>query len=85
MGRLTPKPLFPMIACNEPSRLDATLEPLNELELQIARRADELAATRVARSSLNLVCWLQAEQELLEPLLRKSLHPFPSSDAQKVN
>lgn len=60
-----------MIAC--PEEVKVHLEPLTDLELQIARRADELAATRIDRSSLNLVCWLQAEQEILAPLLAASM------------
>jgi hypothetical protein len=58
-----------MIDCVRPN-LPTSLEPLADLELQIARRADELAATRVNRSSLNLVCWLEAEQEILAPILK---------------
>jgi hypothetical protein len=61
-----------MIASPQESPVPASLEPLADLELQIARRADELAATRLDRSSLNLVCWLQAEQEILDPILKKS-------------
>lgn len=62
-----------MIACTQQMKATPSLESLAELELQIARRADELAATRVDRSSLNLVCWLQAEQEILDPILKKSV------------
>ena len=61
-----------MIACPQQMMAQPGFEPLAELELQIARRADELAATRLDRSSLNLVCWLQAEQEILDPILKKS-------------
>jgi hypothetical protein len=39
--------------------------PLVELQFQVARRADELSATRADRTPLNLACWLQAEEEIL--------------------
>jgi hypothetical protein len=40
-------------------------DPLTALQLQVARRADELAAAGQRRSLLNLSCWLQAEEEIL--------------------
>ena len=64
-------------ACPDQATLTPSSEPLADLELQIARRADELAATRVDRSSLNLVCWLQAEHEIWDPILKKSLGNLP--------
>jgi hypothetical protein len=42
-------------------------DPLFELELRIARRADMLALERPQGSSLNLQCWLLAEMEILGP------------------
>jgi hypothetical protein len=59
-------------------------EPLVNLELQIARRADELAATRVNHSSLNLFCWLHAEQEILGPIL-KNFDGRPAINEQAKN
>lgn len=44
------------------------LDPLTTLQLQVARRADELAASGQRRSTLNLSCWLQAEEEMLVSL-----------------
>jgi hypothetical protein len=41
---------------------------LTELQLQVARRADQLAAILSYRTSLNLPCWLQAEEEVLGAL-----------------
>lgn len=38
---------------------------LTEVELKIARRADEFARLLPSRSMLNLQCWLLAEAELL--------------------
>ena len=38
---------------------------LFELELRIARRADELARTAVRRRDRNLESWLQAEREVM--------------------
>lgn len=50
----------------------AFLKSLTELELQVARRADQLAAEGYSSSDLKLVCWLQAEHELLDmPLLAR--------------
>lgn len=46
-----------------PHELDK--DTLSELQLQVARRADELAASLQAKSSLNLPCWFQAEEEIL--------------------
>lgn len=38
---------------------------LTDLELQVARRADELARVRPNATTLNLHCWLLAEAEIL--------------------
>lgn len=43
----------------------AAVDLLTEVELKIARRADEFARTLPSRSLLNLQCWLLAEAELL--------------------
>ena len=43
-------------------------DTLVDLETQIARRADEIAATVASRTPLNLYRWLQAEQEVLARL-----------------
>lgn len=41
------------------------IDPLFELELRIARRADELSAAQaVSTKGLNLNCWLHAEMEI---------------------
>lgn len=40
-------------------------ETLTELQMQVARRADELAQQRPRGNSLNLHCWLLAEMEIL--------------------
>src|SRR5882757_9251960 len=55
---------------NHPLRLMETppslpSDPLVALQLQVARRADELAAARAVHTAFNLPCWLQAEQEIL--------------------
>jgi hypothetical protein len=44
-------------------------DPLLQLELRIARRADELARSAAARTALNLRHWLQAEEEILHRFL----------------
>lgn len=44
-------------------------DPLEDLQLRVARRADELAAAVASsRTPLNLLCWLQAEEEILHRL-----------------
>lgn len=40
-------------------------DTLTELELLVARRADELTRERRTSDSLNLHCWLVAEYEVL--------------------
>jgi hypothetical protein len=54
-------------------------DPLQELELLIARRADRLASTSPLRTSLNLHCWTEAEREVLG---RRVAPPFlvPASE-----
>jgi hypothetical protein len=44
---------------------EPTPDPLLRLELDIARRADEIARESRLGSSLNLHCWLVAETEVL--------------------
>ena len=52
-------------------REHATADPsdraLFELELRIARRADELANAEMLRRDQNLACWIRAEREVLSP------------------
>jgi hypothetical protein len=45
----------------------STPDPLLELELRIARRADELTLAQGIANSLNLHCWLVAEYEVIGP------------------
>jgi hypothetical protein len=40
-------------------------DELFELQLRIARRADDIAQSRSVRTSMNLECWLLAEEEFL--------------------
>ncbi len=42
-----------------------THDPLEEMELKIARRADQLAASSPLRTGLNLHWWTEAEREML--------------------
>jgi|HubBroStandDraft_1064217.scaffolds.fasta_scaffold1084790_1 hypothetical protein len=44
--------------------LDLATKALFELQLRVARRADELAQAGSSKSSLNLHCWLLAEAEV---------------------
>lgn len=44
-----------------------TTDSLLELELRIARRADELTRAQGIADSINLHCWLVAEYEVLGP------------------
>lgn len=46
-------------------RSAARLARLTELQLKVARRADELARAGGWGTNLNLGCWLQAELEIL--------------------
>jgi hypothetical protein len=39
---------------------------LDDLELRVARRADELMREGVSPTELKLECWLRAEQEILD-------------------
>jgi len=48
-----------------PDPLVTLADELTQLELRIARRADELAAMGLGCTKLKLSCWLQAEEELL--------------------
>jgi hypothetical protein len=50
-----------------------TADPLLDLELQIARRADELAKERA--SGLNLHCWLLAEREICGQMIDSATGP----------
>jgi hypothetical protein len=49
----------------EPGTALETQEGLLDLQLRIARRADEFARDRFAPRGLNLHCWLLAEREIL--------------------
>jgi hypothetical protein len=55
------------------------------LELQIAKRADDLARTWPVKGGLNLGCWLHAEQEVLHAagLLPVSTAAFPPSSTEE--
>jgi hypothetical protein len=41
------------------------LDVLTDLEVRIARRADQIAAAQPTRPGSNLYCWLTAEHEIL--------------------
>jgi hypothetical protein len=41
------------------------LDVLTDLEVKIARRADQIAAEQPSRPGSNLYCWLTAEHEIL--------------------
>lgn len=41
------------------------MDMLTDLEVKIARRADEIAATVPRMPGANLFCWLKAEHEIL--------------------
>ncbi|HWA24658.1 MAG TPA: hypothetical protein VG734_03210 [Lacunisphaera sp.] len=47
---------------------DATelLSRLTALQVQVARRADELVKAGASSTELKLACWLQAEHEILD-------------------
>lgn len=52
-----------MTNTDSPSSPEA--DPLLDLEIRVARRADELAQAHTMRTGLNLHCWLVAEAEVL--------------------
>lgn len=56
----------------------APADTLLELELRIARRADELTREKMATGTLNLQCWLVAEYEVLGRDEHKIV-PFPGA------
>ncbi|HEX2861366.1 MAG TPA: hypothetical protein VHN79_06985 [Lacunisphaera sp.] len=57
----------------EPSTTrDPGPDPLLDLQLQVAHRADELAINYPDRTPLHLLCWLQAEKEILGSLTLSS-------------
>ncbi|MEO6004851.1 MAG: hypothetical protein ABIZ04_24295 [Opitutus sp.] len=53
----------------EPLRSGDDADGLLHLQLRVARRADELAATRERGTILNLHCWLLAETEVLGSMM----------------
>ena len=55
-----------------PALTPPAADTLLELELRVARRADELARLPADEKPLNLECWLRAEAEVLSdfPLKR---------------
>lgn len=58
-----------------PPRLQGELGLLDELELRIARRAEELVRLCPALTAMNLRCWLQAEGEILREV--PAIHAQP--------
>lgn len=60
---LTPWPSIPAIPADRPAR--SALDVLEEIELRVARRADEIARGRQTHSAIDLDCWLLAEAEVL--------------------
>jgi hypothetical protein len=44
---------------------DLSSDALSQLQLRVARRADELARDSKIATPLNLHCWLMAESELI--------------------
>jgi len=49
----------------DPAPPPVAYDTLTDLELRVARRADELARTRPGGDPLNVSCWLAAEREIL--------------------
>jgi hypothetical protein len=45
--------------------VEGSLDVLTDLEVKIARRADQIAASQPVRPGSNLFCWLTAEHEIL--------------------
>lgn len=55
----------PPAVLTPPLSVNPETSELDELELRIARRADQLAVTCPGPTRLNLRCWLLAEAEVL--------------------
>ena len=53
-------------------------DALTEIELRVARRADELARERETHTPLDLDCWLLAEAEILRTLAEPAGQPAPA-------
>lgn len=53
----------------DPAPPPAAHDALTELELRVARRADELVRARAGDDPLNISCWLAAEREVLGAIL----------------
>jgi hypothetical protein len=56
-------------------------DPLLDLEMRVARRADELARANTLSTGLNLHCWLVAEAEVLRQHAMKLTQAATSSPA----
>lgn len=56
-----------------------------DLELRVARRADELARTQQGRSGLNLHCWLVAEAEVFREQISSREKSMPTASAPPLN
>ncbi len=63
-----------LLAMNPYSSTDSTPDTLMELELRVARRADELTRTSSMEAPLSLECWLRAEAEIFSGVADG---PFP--------
>jgi hypothetical protein len=50
---------------SDPPTASSSLDVLTELEVRIARRADQIAAVQPVSPGSNLFCWLTAEHEIL--------------------
>ena len=62
---------------NENSLAEAAGQELFELELRIARRADELAKTAMPLQDRNFEFWLRAEREIIAEMAGSWLvHPL---------
>lgn len=63
---------------------DVRPDKLFELQLAIARKADQLTLARASGPGLNLHCWLLAEAELLGGAVSDTLEPPAPKSSAKV-
>lgn len=56
------------------SSVDASYDALLDLQLRVARRADELTKAPANAAPLQLECWLQAEAEIFSSLESSFAH-----------
>ena len=63
-------------------QFEFSTQMLFELELRVARRADELVKTALSIPGRSLECWLRAEREVFGEMLSSELFGLSSTKIQ---